>query len=901
MKGWCLVLDANEGCLAFELANHTDLNFLCLERDTLKITRAREKLSRAGMYGKRITFVSWDLSTLPDYFANLVVSDDLAAGGSLPSESWSEIQRVVRPLGGTTFFGKSGIDKDLENKFDNWKNKINPGPEDKVIVSGQDGIWLQFTRGCLEGGGTWTHLYADCHNRAVSQDEELVRGPLGILWFGEPGERGMVDRHGRPMGPVSGYGRFFIQGEEKIMAYDAYNGTFLWERKIPGSTRVRVDVDAGNLALGKDGLYVAAKDKCIKLDPASGKTLKIYSMPPSPDGTYRRWGYIALVDNILLGTESTPLNDYAILWETWVDVENMRWREPEEIPENIRSRPFHPHRWWFQCRGDRRSNQDNVQTFEEVMSFYQQRYPVPNDLARRSMHHQFKLFEPMGDYPPWDPLIDLEDAVGEYLQTVSGDLLFAVDTETGETLWTRQGALIPNIAVVAGRGSVTFLERQLSDEDHRKAVKERLQLIRKGIYTEGMEKDVDPEDVDVRHVVSVDLQTGRERWSRHLEITGCGGEKTGIAYQDGKLVLLGHFNIKDLYSLYEQGILAWRRITVLDEDNGEVLWSRPLNYSHRPPIIEGNILAEPHMVRIADGEYMVRENPVTGEQEPFFLDRKGKNCSPIQGSRHMVFFRRADIELYNLENDGGISRMGAMRPSCWINMITANGLALFPEGASGCTCPYPVRTSFAMKHRENTSFEPWSVFTTNNESTVPVKHLSINFGAPGDMRDTDNTLWIGYPRPVGFSRSLDIPVELKVLDREDFTFNQDYRFLRIEGTDQPWLLSSGIKGLQKCTVLVSDGKPVNYIITLGWVTTRDEPGHVKFQLKINGKTVEKDFNPFNGVGKAPAFAVKEYHVLIDRELTIEIIPRPAGNEIEDYPRLASMQIMRTPETTPDSR
>ena len=76
----------------------------------------------------------------------------------------------------------------------------------------------------------------------------------------------------------------FVQGEELILAVDAYNGTPLWQRQIPGAVRPRVDVDGGNLALTEEALYVAAYDRCLRLDPATGATVRVYNLPEAGGG-----------------------------------------------------------------------------------------------------------------------------------------------------------------------------------------------------------------------------------------------------------------------------------------------------------------------------------------------------------------------------------------------------------------------------------------------------------------------------------------------------------------------------------------------------------------------------------------------------------------------------------------
>ena len=889
-KGWCLVLDAGEGCLAWEMARNTDLNFICLEKDPVKVKIAREKLSKAGLYGSRISFASWDVSELPDYFANLVISEGMALSGKVPETEWKEIHRILRPFGGIACLGEELTDPVMGENLRNWFGDISQPQEDELTITGKNGVWVKYIRGALQNAGTWTHLYADPQNRGISHDEELVRGPLGILWFGEPDERGMVDRHGRPMGPVSGFGRLFIQGEEKVMAYDAYNGTFLWEKKIPGSTRIRVDVDAGNLTLDETGLYVAARDKCYHLDPVTGETRNTYIVPSSSDSTLRRWGYIAKVGNILLGTASTPLNDYALFWETWVDEENQRWKTDSEVPAYLRNMAFHEHRWWFQCRGDRIENEQDVRTFGDVIKFYKEKYPVPNDLARRSMHHQFKLFEPMGDYPPWDPLIDLNQAVGTYLETVAADALFAYDTESGKLKWIYKGELIPNIAVVVTDGSVTFMEKALSGEDTEGAVKERNNMIIQGAYEEGPEKDIHSDEADVRHIVSLDIESGITKWEKHLDITGCGGEKAGLAFNLGKVVIFGHFNIKDLGRYYDAGRLAWRRITVLNNINGEVLWSKPLNYSHRPPIIEGKIFAEPYMVDIQTGDKITRTHPVTGEETPFLLDRTGKNCSPIQGSKHMIFFRRADIEMYNLEKDGGLIRMGAMRPSCWINMITANGLALFPEGASGCTCPYPVRTSLAMKQKSNDRREPWSVFTAN-QATIPVKHLSLNFGAPGDLRE-GSVLWIGYPRPIGYKNQLSIDLDEQI-DNGGGIYGTDYRFSNVGGTDKQWLFANGIKGMNRINLRLNQDKKEKYLIRMGFASLKgDKVGQRVFDIMINGQLLVRNFDPCREANGENASVIKDFRgIWIKGRADLQLISRMDNIIEQNMPLINFLEII----------
>ena len=93
-------------------------------------------------------------------------------------------------------------------------------------------------------------------------------------------------------------------GMEVVMGYDAYNGTFLWKRKILGAVRVRVDVDGSNITATDDAIFVATYGHVQQLDAQTGKTIREFSVPRKDGGKALRWGYLAVHGNILIGTGS---------------------------------------------------------------------------------------------------------------------------------------------------------------------------------------------------------------------------------------------------------------------------------------------------------------------------------------------------------------------------------------------------------------------------------------------------------------------------------------------------------------------------------------------------------------------------------------------------------------------
>lgn len=302
-KGYCLVLGAERGRLAREIALRTELTIIGVEPDPEKARAARLALDAAGLYGERVTIEQGDMSRLPysNYFANLVVSDSLLLMGKIPGNA-GELARHVKPRGGTICLGipanaPAQAKAVTSEKLAGWLADSQLG---QCRVNQTNGTWATLKRVALSGAGSWTHQYAEPGNTACS-DDQLVGGPLGLLWFGAPGPAPMVNRHNAAAAPLAINGKLFIQGENTVMAHDSYNGLELWKRDIPGAMRTQLKrTECGNLAASEDSLFVAVASKCLRLDAETGQTRATYN---SPGGA--RWGYLAYVDGILYGSTLT--------------------------------------------------------------------------------------------------------------------------------------------------------------------------------------------------------------------------------------------------------------------------------------------------------------------------------------------------------------------------------------------------------------------------------------------------------------------------------------------------------------------------------------------------------------------------------------------------------------------
>ncbi|MGQ9733017.1 MAG: outer membrane protein assembly factor BamB family protein, partial [Candidatus Zipacnadales bacterium] len=326
-KGYALVLGCGTGRLALELAKRSHLIIYAIDPDAQKVTAARRLLDNAGVYGTRVCVDQGELSSLPypDYFANLIVSEDTLLEGRLPP-SPQEILRVLKPIGGTIYLGQPSAGgravKPLQRRsLQRWLANISP----EATISTDGGLWGQFVRGPLEGAGSWTHQYAEPGNSAASTDT-AIKAPLGILWYGEPGPEDAVNRHAGTAAPLSIDGRVYFQGVKEIICFDAYNGVQYWRRQVPGAYRVGMIRECSNLACNRQGLFVSTGKECLLLDRDSGETVQTYPLPPTENGIARTWAYVAVVGDTLYGSTSTKAQESDAVFAVDIQSGDLKWR-----------------------------------------------------------------------------------------------------------------------------------------------------------------------------------------------------------------------------------------------------------------------------------------------------------------------------------------------------------------------------------------------------------------------------------------------------------------------------------------------------------------------------------------------------------------------------------------------
>ncbi|MCA9013904.1 MAG: PQQ-binding-like beta-propeller repeat protein [Planctomycetaceae bacterium] len=805
-NGFCLVLGNEDGRLAYELARNTDLKIYCIEPDSAKVAAAREKLNQAGYYGHRITIHQTELSPLPysRYFANLIVSDTLLKTGQIPGIP-QDIATHVKPLGGMICLGAPANSKSetaATSKLTDWLKQTKLGETAEVKALGS---YALLTRGALPGAGSWSHQYGDPGNTASSKDQ-LVRGGLGVLWFGDPGEKKMVNRHEGAVGPLAINGRLFIQGESTIMAFDAYNGLFLWERENPQAIRTGVfqNQNPGNLVASDDSLFFMMKESCYQLDAATGETVAKIALPEKLNDGKHEWGYLAYQEGLIFGTATTR-----------------------------------------------------------------------KELEARQIRRGRKT----------------ED---------STDALFAIDVKTGKPVWSYQGQNIAHHTIAIGPEAAYFIDSSITSEQRAEILRQDKSHLKD---LTGKEREIAEDRLkkqDLRLAVALDIKTGKKLWSNPVDVTDCseigiGGGKLTLLYQNNVLVICGANANGHYWKQFIEGDFSRRRMVALNSADGSILWKKDANYRHRPIIVGDKIIAEPWSYDLYTGIQHTRKHPLTGQQVPWSIMREGHHCGMLAASENLLMFRSGYTGFYDLEKDGGTRHFAGHRTGCWINAIPANGLVMIPESSAGCVCLFSISSTIVLEPREERTH--WTIFSSVGPKT-PVQHMALNMGAPGDRRDAHGTVWMAYPRP---TPSRETGLDFKFDIQPKFTEGGGYNSLNeithpVKEAEPPWVYTSWARGLKECTIplLGKNDAPATYTVALSFsdlepVSLKDQQEAPLFEIKLQGKVVQKDFNPH----AAKAVQIQKFEgVSVKDNLQLEFVPQNESAK-QMPPALSGIEIIRS--------
>ncbi|MFV2068115.1 MAG: PQQ-binding-like beta-propeller repeat protein, partial [Pirellulales bacterium] len=311
--GVCSVLGCGEATLILDAARDERFFVHAIDDRDEAVHAVGQALSEPGLYGHQAVVDKGTLERLPyaDNMIDLMVVGDLAPA-SLGRVALDEIARVLRPRGKAVLAGATVANAEEQGSrkkiFDAW---IDGAAAAGLVVEQTapgDVSLVTFVKPVPKGIDAWSHWQHGPDNNPVSTDQQ-IRAPYRTQWLGLPLYIAM------PAITTSAGGRMYIamghiahhRREEPwlntLLARNAYNGSILWQRKLPDGYLAHrsafIATDDSFLMIGEDGR------SCAVLDPDTGDEKDRIRIPDLPGG---HWKWMAL-DNGVLYVLTGPKHD----------------------------------------------------------------------------------------------------------------------------------------------------------------------------------------------------------------------------------------------------------------------------------------------------------------------------------------------------------------------------------------------------------------------------------------------------------------------------------------------------------------------------------------------------------------------------------------------------------------
>ena len=135
-----------------------------------------------------------------------------------------------------------------------------------------------------------------------------------------------------------------------------------------------------------------------------------------------------------------------------------------------------------------------------------------------------------------------------------------------------------------------------------------------------------------------------------------------------------------------------------------------------------------------------------------------------------------------------------------------------------------------------------------------MRQVGLNFGAPGDRRAPDGTLWLDVPKsPLLRGPSLDLAVVLDPVKPERFVAHAST--VADAGDSQSWIVASGINGLLKAQITLAEAEEAGqdrlYTVRLHFAEPHaSAPGRRVFDIALQGAVVAAQFDIVRVAGPA---------------------------------------------------
>ena len=317
-EGNAIIYGTNDIELLKRLVAETSLALVAFDIDPSRISFLRDYFDKLGVNANRISFLGYrDPSLLlPKYLASLTIIDDLSYLNNNEADILNGVYESARPYGGKIWINVAGKkQKQLSVTLGNLDLH-------GIGIKNEETCTIISRNGPLEGSADWTHNYGNISN-TIKSDDEIVKAPLGILWFGGNSNLDVLPRHGHGPSEQVMDGRLIIEGINCISARDVYTGRLLWKHEFeklssdswlvyydesydensPLNTKYNqehlpgVNARGTNFIVTKEYVYVIEGNKCRLLNLETGGLAKTFE---TGDDSTRNLGYIGVHKNYLI-------------------------------------------------------------------------------------------------------------------------------------------------------------------------------------------------------------------------------------------------------------------------------------------------------------------------------------------------------------------------------------------------------------------------------------------------------------------------------------------------------------------------------------------------------------------------------------------------------------------------
>lgn len=392
---------------------------------------------------------------------------------------------------------------------------------------------------------------------------------------------------------------------------------------------------------------------------------------------------------------------------------------------------------------------------------------------------------------------------------------------------------------------------------------------RRGPWAPSSPKYRIPESNDTKSLIALDAQTGKVLWNHAIDFV-----VTWIAYSKEHDVVVISNGKGVMACSGKDGKPLWHQQNQAVGFAGSLpkLYGPQLGIGHPESMMDKVILWHDWVIdqrgpgrayHLHNGEPVQLPDPVTGRSCNWEFTKGGHFCSYAIAGEHLLTFRGRTAALFDMHS-GGTAHLVGFRSGCRNNLIPANGLLNAPNFSEGCVCGFSIFTSLALVHQPES--ELWTYNTLKKETDATVQQIGINFGAQGDRRDENGTLWVDYPNVGGPSPEIGVSLEA---DQPQWFH---HHASQLQGDGLNWVAASGIQGIQSVTIplVVKPNPPRRYTVRLHFSEPEQlRPKERLFHVAIQGQTVIENLDLATHSSGMRRALVREFHnIEVETALTV---------------------------------